>query len=141
MHLAGPFAAIAAVATVATHRAAALASTVGGALLAVDRETALHATVGGGGMLLLAYAAWAHAHGRVSAAQRRGLVAAGAGFLLSTAASLELRDHGVRGIAVSLLGTALVLWGGRTLVRARQHERARGRHRGPVDPRRPPGGG
>jgi hypothetical protein len=90
----------------------------------LDRDQVLHALVGGGGALLLAYAAWAHAHGRANVAQLRGLVAAGLGFLLSTYASLALRDRGAVGIAASLCGSALVLWGARALVRERQAERA-----------------
>ena len=90
----------------------------------LDRDRVLHALVGGGGALLLAYAAWAHAHGRANVAQLRGLVAAGLGFLLSTYASLALRDRGAMGIAASLCGSALVLWGARALVRERQAERS-----------------
>ena len=104
----------------------------------LDRDRVLHALVGGGGALLLAYAAWARAHGRANVAQLRGLVAAGAGFLLSTYASLELRDQGAPGIAVSLLGSVLVLWGALRLVRERQQERERAARR---DHRRPPGAG
>jgi hypothetical protein len=96
-----------------------------GGRIPVDRETLLHWLVGGGGALLLAYAAWAHAHARATVPQRRGLVAAGVGFLLSTYASVALRDRGAGGIAVSLLGSALVFWGAMTLVRERQHERTR----------------
>ena len=96
-----------------------------GGRIPLDRETLLHWLVGGGGALLLAYAAWAHAHGRVTALQLRGLVAAGLGFLLSTYASVALRDRGSGGIAVSLLGSALVFWGAMTLVRERQHARTR----------------
>jgi hypothetical protein len=87
----------------------------------LDRDGVLHLLVGGGGALLLAYAAWAHAHGRASVPQLRGLVAAGLGFLLSTYASLALRDRGPVGIAASLAGSALVLWGARALVRERRH--------------------
>ena len=103
----------------------------------LDRDRVLHALVGGGGALLLAYAAWAHAHARATMAQLRGLVAAGVGFLLSTYASLELRDRGVVGIAASLFGSALVLWGVRALVRERQ--RAGPRAPWPPDDRRPRG--
>jgi hypothetical protein len=85
----------------------------------LDRDATLHLLVGGGGALLLAYAAWAHASARASTAQLRGLVAAGVGFLLSTYASMALRDRGGAGIAASLLGSALVLWGARTLLRER----------------------
>ncbi|GLC24083.1 hypothetical protein [Roseisolibacter agri] len=105
-----------------------------GGRIPLDREVVLHWLVGSGGALLLAYAAWAHASARATVAQRRGLVAAGVGFLLSNHASLALRDRGAVGIAVSLLGSALVFWGAMTLVRERQqerqHERAReaGRH-------------
>ena len=79
--------------------------------------------VGSGGALLLAYAAWAHASARASVTQQRGLVAAGVGFLLSNYASLALRDRGAGGIAVSLLGSALVFWGAMTLVRERHGAR------------------
>ncbi|MDF1503115.1 hypothetical protein [Roseisolibacter sp. H3M3-2] len=87
--------------------------------LPLDRDATLHLLVGGGGALLLGYAAWAHANGRLGAAQLRGLVASGIGFLLSTYASMGLRDRGTAGIAASLAGSALVLWGARTLLRAR----------------------
>ena len=87
---------------------------------ALDREAVLHGVVGGGGALLLAYAAWAHAQARATAPQLRGLVASGVGFLLSTAASTSLRDRGTLGIGVSLAGSALVLWGARTLLRERR---------------------
>ena len=107
----------------------------------LDRERVLHALVGGGGALLLAYAAWAHTHARANVAQLRGLVAAGLGFLLSTYASLALRDRGAMGIAASLCGSALVLWGARALVRERQAERAAAPPRGggawPPDDRSP----
>lgn len=101
-----------------------------GGRIPLDREALLHWLVGSGGALLLAYAAWAHASARATAAQRRGLAAAGLGFLLSDYASLALRDRGAGGIAVSLLGSALVFWGATTLVRERQHERARDAGRG-----------
>lgn len=100
------------------------AALLGGGRIPLDREAVLHWLVGSGGALLLAYGAWAHAHARASVAQRRGLVAAGLGFLLSTYASMALRDRGAGGIAVSLLGSALVLWGARTLVRERQQQRS-----------------
>ena len=90
----------------------------------LDRASVLHTLVGGGGALLLAYAVWAHAHARANVAQLRGLVAAGLGFLLSTYASLALRDRGAIGIAASLCGSALVLWGARALVRERQAGRS-----------------
>jgi hypothetical protein len=109
--------------------------------LPLDRDRVLHAVVGGGGLMLLAYAAWAHAQARASVAQLRGLVAAGLGFLLSTYASVALRDRGAVGIAASLCGSALVLWGARALVRERQ--RAAGetppRAPWPPDDRRPNG--
>ena len=85
----------------------------------LDRDATLHLLVGAGGGLLLAYAAWAHASARASTAQLRGLVASGVGFLLSTYASMALRDRGSAGVAASLLGSALVLWGARTLLRER----------------------
>jgi hypothetical protein len=85
----------------------------------LDRDATLHLLVGGGGALLLAYAAWAHASARATTARRRGLVASGLGFLLSTYASMALRDRGSAGVAVSLVGSALVLWGARTLLRER----------------------
>ena len=65
--------------------------------------------------------------------QLRGLVAAGLGFLLSTWASMALRDRGGVGIAASLCGSALVLWGARTLLRERQAQQAR-QGRGPGRP-------
>jgi hypothetical protein len=108
--------------------------------ISLDRDRVLHALVGGGGALILAYAAWAHAHARANVAQLRGLVAAGLGFLLSTYASLALRDRGTLGIAASLCGSALVLWGARALVRERQAERAAAPPRGgawPPDDRSP----
>ena len=104
-----------------------------GGRIPLDREVVLHWLVGTGGALLLAYAAWAHASARATVAQRRGLVAAGVGFLLSNYASLALRDRGAGGIAVSLLGSALVFWGAMTLVRERQHERQHDRQGGRRD--------
>ena len=108
----------------------------------LDRESVLHTLVGGGGALLLAYAAWAHAHARANVVQLRGLVAAGLGFLLSTYASLALRDRGAIGIAASLCGSALVLCGARALVRERQAGRSAAPPRAgapwPPDDRSPP---
>jgi hypothetical protein len=104
-----------------------------GGRIPLDRDATLHLLVGGGGAALLAYAAWAHANARVTVAQLRGLVAAGVGFLLSTYASMALRDRGALGIAASLFGSALVLWGARTLVRERQQARTPGRR--PTDRR------
>ena len=78
--------------------------------------------MGGGGALLLvsaAYAARAQGGARATAARQRGLVASGLGFLLSTYASMALRHRGAAGVAVSLVGSALVLWGARTLLRDR----------------------
>lgn len=107
------------------------------ALAPVTRDEALQLLVGAGGMLLLAYAAWAHGGPpdapRASAAQVRGLAMAGAGFLMTAGASAALRAHEALGPAVSLAGALLVLRASHLLVRERQAARhaARDRERGP----------
>jgi hypothetical protein len=96
---------------------------------ALDREAVLHAVVSGGGAMLLAYAWFAWATDRAAPAQLRGLTAAGAGFLMSAAASVYLRDRSVAGPTLSLVGCALVVVGMRMLLRERLERQAAARRR------------
>jgi hypothetical protein len=97
----------------------------------LDRDTLATAVVGTGGAWLLA-TALLHGHtGRYSAAERRGLLYAGAGFLLSAVAARWLRHLGVAGVVVSLTGTLVALRGMYLLVRARAARREQGKPRSP----------
>jgi hypothetical protein len=101
--------------------------------LGPEAEARLRDAVGGGALLLLAYAAWAHASGRATLAQVRALVAAAAGFLLAAVGAAALRDHGAVSGVASVGGSLLAAWGMLTLVRERRRLReldaARGRGR------------
>ena len=101
----------------------------------LDRELLLHTLISGGGALLLAYAMYLWATDRASPLQLRGLVAVGAGFLTSAAASMYLREAGPLGAAVSLAGTFAAMGGMLVLVRERRDrlESERRRSRGRPD--------
>lgn len=90
-----------------------------------DRDTVASAIVGTGGAWLLGSAALHSRSGRWNGAQLKGLVYAGAGFLMSAAAARWLQHTGNRGIAVSLMGTLFALRGMYLLVRERAAEKAR----------------
>ncbi|AHG92020.1 hypothetical protein J421_4483 [Gemmatirosa kalamazoonensis] len=98
--------------------------------VSLGREAVLHAVVSGGGAMLLAYAWFVWATDRASAPQVRGLAAAGAGFLMSAAASVYLRERPIAGPVVSLAGCALVISGMRMLLRDRLERQAAERRRG-----------
>lgn len=90
----------------------------------LNRETIASAIVGTGGAWLLGSAIVHGRSGRWNAAQRRGLVYAGVGFLLSAIAARWLQPLGNRGIAVSLVGTMLAMRGMYVLVRERAARRS-----------------
>ena len=90
----------------------------------LDRETLASAMVGTGGAWLLGSALFQRRSGRWNAAQLRGMIYAGIGFLMSAAAARWLQQAGNRGIAVSLIGTMLAMRGMYTLVRERAARRA-----------------
>lgn len=90
----------------------------------LDRETFASAIVGTGGAWLLGSALFQRHSGRWNAAQLRGMVYAGIGFLMSASAARWLQHAGNRGIAVSLVGTMLAMRGMYTLVRERAARRA-----------------
>jgi len=85
----------------------------------LDRDTVATAIVGTGGAWMLGAAALHSRSGQWNANQLKGLVMAGCGFLMTAAAAHYLQSEGVRGIAVSLLGTALAMRGMYVLVRER----------------------
>lgn len=89
-----------------------------------DRDTIASAIVGTGGAWLLGSVVLQGRSGRWNAAQRRGLLYAGAGFLLCAMAARWLQGYGNAGIAVSLVGTMLAMRGMYTLVRERAALRA-----------------
>jgi hypothetical protein len=91
--------------------------------LAPEQEARLRDVVSGGALLLLAYAGWAHASGRATLGQVRGLVAAAAGFLLAAIGAAALRDHGAASGVVSVGGSLLAAWGMLTLMRERRQLR------------------
>jgi hypothetical protein len=99
-----------------------------------DRDTVATALVGTGGAWLLGSAALHARSGRWNATQLRGLVYAGAGFLVSAAAAHLLRDAGPRGIGLSLAGTLLAMRGMYLLVRERAATRAARRDAGAPRP-------
>lgn len=72
--------------------------------------------------------------GRWNAVQRRGLVYAGVGFLLSAIAARWLQTYGNPGIAVSLVGTTLAMRGMYILVKERASLRAVTRPKAPATP-------
>ena len=90
----------------------------------LDRDTIASAVVATGGAWLLASAVLNGRSGRWNAAQVRGLLYAGAGFLASAAASRWLQASGPRGAAVSLVGTVFAMRGMFILVRERAARRA-----------------
>ena len=85
----------------------------------LDRDTVATAIVGTGGAWMLGAAVLNSRNGHWNANQLKGLVMAGCGFLMTAAAAHYLQSEGVRGIAVSLLGTALAMRGMLLLVRER----------------------
>jgi uncharacterized membrane protein YfcA len=97
----------------------------------LDRDTVASAIVGTGGAWLLGSAALHSRSGRWNRTELRGLVYAGAGFLMSAAASRWLQHLGNRGIAISLVGTLFALRGMYLLVRERAAEKARQKPRTP----------
>ena len=90
----------------------------------LDRDTIASAIVGTGGAWLLGSALLHGRSGRWNAAQRRGMIYAGIGFLLSAVAARWLQHLGMRGIALSLTGTVLAMRGMWVLVRERAARRA-----------------
>jgi hypothetical protein len=92
--------------------------------MTLDRETIASALVATGGAWLLGSAVLRGRPGRWNAAQRRAMVYAGVGFLMSAASARWLQHLGNRGIAVSLMGTLLAMRGMYTLVRERAARRA-----------------
>ncbi len=90
----------------------------------LDRDTVASAIVGTGGAWLLGSAVFHGRGGRWNAVQRRGLVYAGIGFLLSAIAARWLQRFGNPGIAVSLVGTMLAMRGMYILVKERAAQRA-----------------
>jgi hypothetical protein len=90
----------------------------------LDRDTIASALLGTGGAWLLGSAVLHGRSGRWNAAQRRGLVYAGLGFLLSAIAARWLQGYGNRGIAVSLVGTVFAMRGMYILVKERAALRA-----------------
>ncbi|MCA0374761.1 MAG: hypothetical protein LCH84_03770 [Gemmatimonadetes bacterium] len=96
-------------------------------MLAIDRDTVLAAVVGTGGAWLLG-AALLNSRaggGRFSALQRKALVYAGGGFLMSAAAARWLSHTGSRGAAIAAVGTLFAMRGMYLLLRERAAERAR----------------
>jgi hypothetical protein len=90
-----------------------------------DRETMATAFLGTGGAWMLGSALLGSRVSRVSDVQRRGLVYAGAGFLLTAVAARWLQPYGSRGVAVSIAGALIAFRGITILLRARDAERAR----------------
>lgn len=90
----------------------------------LDRDTIASAVVGTGGAWLLGSAMFHGRTGRWNQVQRRGLVYAGVGFLLSAIAARWLQEFGNPGIAVSLSGTMLAMRGMYILVKERAALRA-----------------
>jgi hypothetical protein len=97
----------------------------------LDRETVASAVVGTGGAWLLGSAVLQGRTGRWNSVQRKGLIYAGAGFLMSAAAARWLQHTGNRGIAISLMGTLFAFRGMYLLVRERAAEKARQNPRTP----------
>ncbi len=97
----------------------------------LDRETIASAVVATGGAWLLGSAALHGRSGRWNAAQVRGMVYAGLGFLLTAGAARWLQHTGNGGIAVSLVGTMLAMRGMFTLLRERAAARSNEKPRTP----------
>jgi hypothetical protein len=96
----------------------------------LDRDTIASAIVGTGGAWLLGSAMLGRS-GRWNAVQRRGMIYAGIGFLLSAIAARWLQHMGNRGIAISLVGTMLAMRGMYILVKERAARRAAEKPRTP----------
>jgi hypothetical protein len=90
----------------------------------LDRDTIASALVGTGGAWLLGSAVLHGRSGRWNVVQRRGLIFAGVGFLLSAIAARWLQGYGSPGIAVSLVGTLFAMRGMYILVKERAALRA-----------------
>ncbi len=90
----------------------------------LNRDTIASAIVGTGGAWLLGTAVLHGRSGRWNVAQRRGMIYAGIGFLLSAIAARWLQHLGNGGIAVSLAGTMLAMRGMYVLVKERAARRA-----------------
>ncbi|MBP6773983.1 MAG: hypothetical protein KA154_13370 [Gemmatimonadaceae bacterium] len=90
----------------------------------LDRDTIASAIVGTGGAWLLGSAVLHSRSDRWNAMQRRGLVLAGVGFLMSAVAARWLQPQGNRGIAIALMGTVIAMRGMFILVRERAARRA-----------------
>lgn len=87
--------------------------------MVLDRDTIASALVASGGAWLLG-SAWLHSRcGKWSSAQRRGLVYAGGGFLMSAVAARWLQHTGNRGVAISIVGTLFAMRGMYILLRER----------------------
>ena len=86
-------------------------------------EAIATALVGAGGAWMVG-AALTHRVGNFNAAQRRGLLLSGSGFLMSAGSARWLQTHGRVGIAISLLGTMAAMVGMYLLVRERSERRA-----------------
>lgn len=91
--------------------------------MALDRETIASAVVATGGAWLLGSALFQGRTGKWNSVQRKALVYAGVGFLMSAAAARWLQHTGPRGIAISLMGTMFAMRGMYLLIkeRAAQH--------------------
>ncbi|BAH39853.1 MAG TPA: hypothetical protein DGD08_13100 [Gemmatimonas aurantiaca] len=103
----------------------------------LDRDTVASAVVGTGGAWLLGSAVVHAQSGKWNSTQLKGLVYAGAGFLMAAAAQRWLQHTGNRGIVVSLMGTLFAMRGMYLLVRERAAERARQSGDQPGKPRPP----
>jgi len=94
-----------------------------GSLVDMDRDTIASAIVGTGGAWLLGSAVLLGRSGRWNTVQRRGMIYAGVGFLLSAVAARWLQPMGNRGIAISLVGTILAMRGMYILIKERAARR------------------
>jgi len=92
--------------------------------MTVTGESVAIVLVATGGAGLLGVALFRHRAGLWNAVQRKGLVYAGGGFLMSAAAARWLQDTGTRGIAISLMGTLFAMRGMYLLLRERANQRA-----------------
>lgn len=90
----------------------------------LDRDTVASAVVGTGGAWLLGSALLQARSGKWNSAQRKGLVYAGGGFLMSAVAARWLQHTGNRGIAISLMGTMFAMRGIYLLMRERAAQHA-----------------
>ena len=76
-----------------------------------NRESIAAAIVGTGGAWMLGSALLRERANRLNSVQRRGLVLAGAGFLIIAFAARWLQGYGRMGIACSLAGTTIAMSG------------------------------